>query len=324
MMKAATYNKYGNAERITVKDVPKPEIASNKILVEVHSASINQADAYVLQGKPFPLRFMTGLFKPKNQIFGSDISGVVVNIGEEITEFKIGDEVFGELGVTGDGGYAEYVLASPKLFTKKPNNVSFDDAAAIPMAGLTALQGLKLAEVKENSNVLIYGASGGVGTFFIQIAKALGAHVTAVCSTRNIAIAEASGADVIIDYKKENWADRNIKYDVVFGVNGYNKLKVYRDALQPNGIYVSVGGEMKQIFDTMLKKPFMRKKGNKKFLSYTAHVKKEDLQTLAEYLKNGQVKPHIGNTFTLAETKEAFSHFMSGKTMGKTVITIKK
>ncbi len=323
-MKAAIYKKYGNPDKIIITDIPNPTLDEDKVIVQVFKASINQADAYVLQGKPFPLRFMTGLFKPKFQVLGSDISGVITEVGNNVKDFEVGDEVFGELGVVGDGGYAEYVKTSPKLLSKKPSKVSFDFAAAIPMAGLTALQGLKLANVKENDKVLIYGASGGVGTFFIQLAKAMNAHVTAVCSTRNIKVAKTSGADIIIDYKKETWQERNIKYDVIFGVNGYNKLAVYRDALNPNGTYVSVGGSMKQIFDVMLIKPFMRKKMNKKFLSYTAHVKKEDLDTLGDYLSKGSVTPHIGNHFPLENTKDAFHHFMSGKTIGKTIISIKE
>lgn len=322
-MKAATYHKYGKPQNISINDVSKPAIEDDKVLVEVHAGSINQADAYILQGKPFPLRFVTGLFKPKNQILGSDISGTIIEVGRNVDEFSIGDEVFGELGINGEGGFAEYVLTNPKLLTLKPKNVSFEAAAAIPMAGLTALQGIQLAGVEEGTKVLIYGASGGVGTFFIQIAKAMNAIVTAVCSTRNIDVAKSSGADTIIDYKKEDWTEFIEKYDVIFAVNGYNKLSVYRDALTPNGTYVSVGGSMRQIFETMLLKPFMRKKMNRRFLGYTAHATKEDLARLASLLEDEKVQPHIGNEFQLSETKEAFEHFMSGKTIGKTVITIK-
>lgn len=322
-MKAATYQKYGSHKNIVIKELEKPVISKDKVLVEVYAASINQADVYILQGKPFPIRFLTGLFRPKKQVLGSDISGRIIEVGEEVEGFNIGDEVFGELGI-GNGGYAEYVLASPRLISKKPKNISHLESAAIPMAGLTALQGLKLANVKEGSNVLIYGASGGVGTFFIQIAKALNAHVTAVCSTRNIEVAKESGADVIIDYKKEQWQNRDQLFDVIFGVNGYNKLSTYRDLLVDDGVYVSVGGSMKQIFEVMLLKPFMRHKRNRRFLSYTASVKKEDLDHLQELLEQEKVRPHIGTTFSLSETKDAFLHFMSGKTIGKTVIKIKE
>ena len=202
-MKAIVREKYGMPSSVSYKDINKPSVKDGYVLVKIHSASINQADLYLIQGKPFPLRLTAGLFKPKNIVLGSDISGVIEEVGKDVTKFVVGDEVFGELFMNQEGGgYAEYAIAIPKQLHKKPANVSHAIAASTPMASFTAIQGLRLADVNEKSKILIYGASGGVGTFFIQIAKSLGAHVTAVCSTRNIEVARKSKADVIIDYKK--------------------------------------------------------------------------------------------------------------------------
>ena len=321
-MKAVISKKYGGPNVLEYVDVEKPSIVDDKILVQIKAASINQADAYMMQGKPFPIRFMTGLFKPKYQIKGSDISGIVEEVGSNITDFKTGDEVFGQLVLNQNGGYAEYALIPPKQLTKKPNNVTFSEAAAVPMAGLTALQGARLGEVKKDSKVLIYGASGGVGTFVIQVCKSMGAHVTAVVSTRNIEVAKQSGADRIIDYKTTIWDDDNHTYDVIIAVNGYNKLTRYRDKLTDDGRYVVIGGTMKQIFEVMLKKPFLKKKLQRKFISFTAIVKREDLDTLSSLLESNQLKPHIDKEFELKDTNLAMKHFFEKKTIGKTIIKL--
>ena len=262
------------------------------------------------------------MFKPKSKILGSDISGVIEEIGEGVTKFAVGDEVFGELLMNQNGGYAEYALADPKQIHKKPANVSHAFAASSPMAAFTAIQGLRLAGVNEESKILIYGASGGVGTFFIQIAKSLGAHVTAVCSTRNIEVARNSKADIIIDYKKEKWDKDNIKYDVVVVVNGYNKIKRYRDALKDNGTYLLSGGTMKQLMEFFLFKPFLRKKKNRKFKNFVAKVSSNDLELIANLLESEKLIPHIDKEFPLSETKKALEHFYHGKTIGKTIIKV--
>jgi len=322
-MKAVINRRYGNTDRIKYVEVDKPVVKDDEVLVEVHAACINQADVYMLWGKPFPLRFLTGLFRPKYKIMGSDISGVIKEIGNNVTSFQVGDEVFGELAVNREGGFAEYVTTKPIQLTRKPKSVAHSDASSVTMAGLTALQGLRLGKVKEGSNVLIYGASGGVGTFMIQIAKAMKAKVTAVCSTRNISVAKESGADIIIDYKKDKWQDRNIKYDVIIAANGYNKLKVFRDALVDKGIYVLSGGTMKQMLEFYLFKPFMRKKGNKQFKNFVARVIGTDMKFIANMLEEGELRPHIDKEFPLEETNLAFDHFIAGKTIGKTVIKVK-
>jgi len=320
-MKASVYEKYGTPSVVSIKDVEKPVVQKDMILVKIHAASINQADLYMLQGKPFPLRFSTGLFKPKIQVLGSDFSGVVEEVGADVLDYIKGDEVFGQTVMTQNGAYAEYAVVYPKQIARKPENVTHSEAAATPMAALTAIQALEIAELKETQKVLIYGASGGVGTYLIQVAKHLGAEVTAVCSTRNLEIAKSSGADHVIDYKKEQWDKDNTQYDVVVGANGYNKLKRYRDALTNNGTYVITGGAFKQMIDVMFA-PLMRKKEDRKFKSFVAKVKNSDLELISNLLKSKALRPHIDKEFPHDLTKEALEHFYSGKTQGKTIIKI--
>ena len=321
-MKAIIRNKYGNYNNIQYTEVKDPEITEDRVLVKIHAASINQADAYMLQGKPFPLRFMIGLFKPKYKVLGSDVSGVITEVGKNIKDYKVGDEVFGQLLANQDAGYSEFALMSPKQITLKPENVSHSQAASVSMAGFTALQGARLADIKEGDKVLIYGASGGVGTFMIQVCKYLKGHVTAVVSTRNIDVAKASGADRIIDYKVSKWNDDDMQYDAILACNGYNKLSTYRDALKDDGKYVISGGSMKQISDIMIKKPFLRQKKDRTFANFVAKVSKNDLDILADLLKNKFIVPHIDKEFPLVDSKLAFQHFMENKTIGKTIIKI--
>ncbi|AIO19092.1 Crotonyl-CoA reductase [Candidatus Izimaplasma bacterium HR1] len=321
-MKAIIRNKYGGYNNIQYTDVEEPELTDDSVLIKVHAASINQADVYMLQGKPLPLRFMTGLFKPKNKVLGSDVSGVITKVGSNITDYKVGDAVFGELLMNQASGYSEYAVMIPKQMTLKPDNVTHSEAAAVSMAGFTALQGARLANVKEGDKVLIYGASGGVGTFMIQVCKYFKAHVTAVVSTRNIDVAKASGADIIIDYKVEKWDASNIKYDVILACNGYNKLSRYRDALKSDGRYVISGGSMKQITDIMIKKPFLRGKKDMLFTNFVAKISKDDLDLMADLLNKKLIVPHIDKEFPLAAGKDAIKHFMENKTIGKTIIRV--
>lgn len=321
-MKAIVAKKYGNAEILEYKEVKKPEVTEDTILVKIIAASINQADIYIMKGEPFPIRFISGLFKPKYPIIGSDIAGIVEEVGENITDFKVGDEVFGQLELNQSGGYAEYSLLKASQISIKPKHVTFSEAAAVSMAGLTAVQGARLGNVQEGSKVLIYGASGGVGTFTLQVCKSLGAHVTAVVSTRNMDVAKASGADKIINYKETVWDKGTELYDVVIAVNGYNKLTRYRDKLTDDGTYVLIGGTMKQIMEVMIKKPFMRDKRNRKFVNFTAKVTKSDLDILSNLLDKKQLRPHIDKEFTLKNTNQAINHFMENKTIGKTIIKV--
>lgn len=318
-MKAIVYEKYGNANIVKYTDVEKPKVKDDNVLVKIYAASINKLDEHVLRGKPVFLRMITGLFKPKWKILGSDVSGVLEEVGKNITDFKVGDEVFGQLGMNQEGSFAEYVLISPKQLTHKPANVSHSEAASVPIAGLTALQALRAAGVNENTNLLIYGASGGVGTFMIQIAKSFGSKVTAVCSSRNMEVAKISKADIIIDYKNEVWDKDNIQYDVIIGVNGYNSMKRYRNALKNNGVCVVLGGDIKSLLKTNISQLFTFKKG-RKFLGHLTHIVKSDLDILAQLLANQELRPYIDKEYQLSDAKDALNHFISGKTIGKTII----
>ena len=248
-MKAIVYTKYGPPDVLHLEEVKKPALNEDKVLVKVHAASINAGDWHLLTADPFPQRLMgIGLFKPKNTILGADIAGCVEAVGRNVKQFQPGDAVFGDVFGLGSGSFAEYVSVPESALALKPSNVSFEEAAAVPVAAVTALQGLRdQGHIQPGQKVLINGASGGVGTFAVQIAKAFGAEVTAVCSTRNLEMARSIGADHVIDYTKEDFTQNGRQYDLILAVNGYQPLSAYKRALAPQGIYVFVGGLPAQI-----------------------------------------------------------------------------
>ena len=264
-MKAIVCNKYGSPDVLELKEVKKPLPTENQVLVKVHSASLNFGNLVLLKGKPFLARFAFGLMRPKYSIPGGDIAGKVEAVGKDVKLFQVGDEVFGDLSGCGWGGFAEYVTVPEYALALKPDNISFEEAAATPMASVTALQGLRdKGKIKSGQKVLIYGASGGVGTFAVQIAKSFGAEVTGVCSTRNLEILHSIGADHIIDYTKEDFTQNEECYDLILGVNGSNSISAYKRVLNPNGNFVHVGGSESQLFQTMVLGPFISMTGNKK------------------------------------------------------------
>ncbi|MBB4826396.1 NADPH:quinone reductase-like Zn-dependent oxidoreductase [Sporosarcina luteola] len=322
-MKAIVCNKYGSPDVLELKEVEKPFPTENQILVKVHSASINFGNVVLLQGKPFLARFAFGITKPKYSNPGGDIAGTVEAVGKDVKQFKVGDEVFGDLSGCGWGGFAEYVTVSEFALALKPNNISFEEAAAAPMAGVTALQGLRdKGKIQSGQKVLIYGASGGVGTFAVQIAKAFGADVTGVCSTRNIEILRSIGADHVIDYSKERFTQHEGYYDLVLGVNGSNSLSAYKRVLKSNGIFVHVGGSEAQLYKTLFFGPFTSMTGSKKISSLLQRANQKDLHVLKELLETSKVKPIIDKRFTLNEITEAFEYFQEGHAQGKVLITI--
>ena len=320
-MKIVKFNEYGDYKNIYIDDVEIPIVNSDSVLVKVHASSINMLDVRVLSGNPSMIRDILGNPKPTHNSLGSDISGVVEQVGENVTDFKVGDEVYGQLAMNQDGGFAEYANVPTKQLTQKPLSVSHSEASSVPMAGVTALQGLRKLDISDRTNLLIYGASGGVGTFAIQIAKNLGAHVTAVCSTRNYQNAVDSNANVVIDYKKDNWVDPNIKYDAIFAVNGYNPLQIYLDSLIDNGKVLIVGHNEK-LAEEKLQCASQMKKTGKEVLGMLAQINKNDYDILSEMLKTNKLRPYVDKEFSLEHTQEAFKHFMSGKTIGKTSIKI--
>ncbi len=278
-MKAIVYHKYGSSSVLKLEEVQKPTPKDDEVLIKINAVSINAADRIMLSGKPFLVRLMVGgLLKPKQKILGSDIAGQVEEVGKKVKQFKSGDEVYGEVLGSGNGGFTEYICVPENLLALKPVNLSFEQAAAVPMAAFTALQALRnKRQVQPGQKILIYGASGGVGTYLVQIAKLFGAEVTAVCSTRNLDMARSIGADHVIDYTQEDFAKNGQLYDWIISANGYRPISVYKRALKPGGIYLCTGGTMPQIFQSILLGPLMSKTEGKQMGNLAAKVDQGDL-----------------------------------------------
>ena len=321
-MKAIVYTEYGSPDVLRLSEVEKPTPRDGELLVKVQAVGLNAADRLALSGKPLIVRLsMGGLRRPKHTILGADVAGVVEAVGPGVTTFRPGDEVFGDLAEAGFGGLAEYVCAPEGVWALKPGAVSFEEAAAAPMAAVTALQGLRdKGQLRSGQRVLIYGASGGVGTFAVQIAKALGAEVTAVCSPRNVDMAHALGADHVIDYTRDDFAQNGRRYNVVLAVNGYRPIGDYQRALASGGIYVMVGGTMGQIFQALLLGPVLARGG--KVAGVTAKPNRADLATVGEWLEKGTIRPVIDRCYPLGETAEAFRYLEREHARGKVVITV--
>jgi len=322
-MKAIVYHRYGSPDVLQMEEVEKPTPDENQVLIKVHAASINAVDYRLREGKPFLLRpMMGGILRPKNTRLGSDVAGRVEAVGENVKQFRPGDEVFGCRN--DDGAFAEYVCAREGALALKPANLSFAEAAAVPVAALTALQGLRDAGgIRPGQKVLIQGASGGVGTFAVQLAKSFGAEVTAVCRTKNLDMARSIGADHVIDYTREDFTRNRRRYDLVFAVNGYHSLLAYQRALSPQGVYVCAGGTLPQIFQAMLLGSLMSRSGGKKMCFMgIAKVNQEDLVFLAEHLKAGKIVPVIDRSHPLSESVEAFRYVEDIHAQGKVVITV--
>jgi len=323
-MKAIVYEKYGPPEVLQLREVEKPAPKENELLVKVQAVSLNAYDWHMVMAKPFLVRTMGGgLLKPKSTTPGADIAGVVEAVGSEVKQFKPGDEVFGEIGGSGNGGCAEYAVTVEKALALKPANLSFAEAAAVPMAALTALQGLRdEGQVQAGQRVVIQGAAGGVGTFAVQFAKLFGAEVTAVCSTRNLEQAKALGADHVIDYTQEDFTQNGQQYDLILGVNGYHPLSAYKRALAPQGKYVMAGGSNGQIFQAMLLGSLMSGKGGKTLGGVSAKTRQKDLETIKELLEAGKIKPVIDRRYPLEQTAEALAYVYAGHARGKVVIEV--
>lgn len=320
MMKALVRHEYGGPGVARVEEVEQPELEDERVLVRVRASSLNKADFHQLRGFPRLLRPVTrgGVRRPKSALVGTDFAGVVEAVGKDVTDLAPGDEVFG--GRT--GAFAEYVSAINVV--RKPANVTFEEAATMGIAGLTALQGLRdKGDLQSGERVLINGASGGVGTLAVQIAKALGAHVTAVCSTRNIEQTRALGADRVLDYTRTDFTREGERYDLVADVAGGHSWSALKRALEPEGRLVVVGGhgsrhQLGHLAGLWLSTRLS--KGRVKF--YVAQFNKPDLQTLADMLESGQLKPAIDRTYGLAEAQDALRTFGEGHVRGKLVLTI--
>jgi NADPH:quinone reductase-like Zn-dependent oxidoreductase len=322
-MKAIVYTEYGSADVLRLKEVEKPAPRSDEVLIKVHAASVNAYDWHLLRGEPFVARLYAGLRKPKNTILGEDIAGRVEAAGANARQFKPGDEVFGDIAARGSGGFAEYVCSREDLLVLKPAAMTFEQAAAVPMAAITALQGLRdKGRVRPGQEVLINGASGGVGSFALQIAKYFGAKVTAVCSTGNLAMARSLGADHVIDYTKEDFTRNGQRYDLILAANGYHPLADYKRALNPGGMYVMTGGSNRQIFQAMLLGPWLSIGAGKKMGGLAAKASQRDLVFVKELLEAGKIKPVIDRRYPLSEVAEAIRYLEEGHARGKVVITM--
>lgn len=322
-MKAIVCTKYGPPDVLQFKDVEKPSPEADEVLVKVLAASVNAADWHLLTADIFLVRLMMGLFRPKRTIPGADIAGLVEAIGGNVTQFKPGDEVFGDIIMSRCGSFAEYACAPEKSLALKPAKLPFEEAAAVPLAGITALQGLRdLGNIQPGAKVLINGASGGVGTFAVQIAKAFGAEVTAVCSTGNVDTARRLGADRVIDYTKEDFTKEGRSYDLILAANGYHPLSSYKRCLSPRGRYVMSGGAPAQMFQVLLFGALMSERGGRKLRALSSKSNQKDLLFLKELIEARKVVPVIDKRFRLQETAEALRYLGAGHARGKVVITV--
>ena len=316
-MKAIVQNEYGSPDVLKLKEVDKPVVKENDVLVSVHAAALNAGDYFSMRGSPWLARFTVGFPKPKNYILGWDVAGHVEAVGKNVKRFQPGDEVFASC----NGTLAEYACAAEDKFAMKPTNLTFEQAAAVPTAAITALQGLRDAgKVQPGQKVLINGASGGVGTFAVQIAKSFGAEVTGVCSTRNVDMVRSIGADHVIDYTQEDFTQSGQRYDLILDNVANRSFSDLRHALTPLGIIIpnSGHGGMGYVIKALLLSPFMRQQGR----MYLASSNNKDLVVLKELIEAGKVTPVIDRTYPLSDTPEAFRYLEEGHARGKVVITV--
>lgn len=322
-MKAIVYHKYGSPDVLKLEEIEKPAPQDNEVLIKILAASAAAGDWHLLRAQPFLMRFTYGFLKPKHQILGAAFAGRVEAVGHNVTQFQPGDEVFGDLSACGFGAFAEYVAAPEKALALKPTRLTFEEAASVPVSAVTALQGLRdKGHIQPGQKVLIYGASGGVGTFAVQIAKAFGAEVTAVCSTRNVDMARSLGADHVIDYTQEDFTQNGQRYELILAANGYHPISAYQRALGPQGIYVMTGGSMTQIFQAMLLGPWLSRNGSQKMGNLLARPNQRDLVFMKELLEEGKVVPVIERHYPLSEVAEALRYVEEGHARGKVVITM--
>jgi 2-desacetyl-2-hydroxyethyl bacteriochlorophyllide A dehydrogenase len=311
-MKAVVYNRSNSPDMLAVREGEIPVPQDNEVLVKIHPVSLNAADYRSIQ---------MGII-PKKKIFGADIAGRVEKVGKNIENFKVGDEVFGDIARAGFGGLAEYAVAPEQFLALKPSSVFFEDAAAVPMAAVTALQALRdLGNIQRGQKVLICGAGGGVGNFAVQLAKYFGAEVTAVCSKENADIVRSIGADIVIDYKKEDFTKSGKHYDLVLAVNGNHSLFAYSRTLTSHGIFVMAGGSLAQLFSTILFGPLLSISSKKIRHLSTKHNRK-DLELVMKLVEAGKVKPIIDRRYLLDQTAKAMRYVSKGHSRGKVIISV--
>ena len=322
-MKAIVCTKYGPPEVLKLEEVAKPTPKDNEVLVKIHAASINSWDWGLLRGTPFMNRLVFGVLKPKTKILGCDIAGRVEAVGRNVKQFQPGDEVFGDISGCGWGGFAEYVCASENALALKSAGMTFEQAAAVPQAGLLALQGLRdKGQIQKGQKVLINGAGGGAGTFAVQIAKSYGAEVTGVDSTGKLDMLRSIGADHVIDYTQEDFTKKGQHYDLVLDVVTYRSIFDYKRVLKPKGIYVMLGGgSWARVYQAMLLGPLLSITGSKK-MGILMLKPNKDLAFMKELLIADKVKPVMNRRYALSEVADALRYLEEGHAKGKVVITM--
>src|SRR3989442_1001309 len=323
-MKAIVYRNYGSPDVLRLEEIEKPTAGDDEVLIKVRAAAVNPLDL-LFRGTSYMVRMITGLRKPKDTRLGVDVAGQVEAVGRNVTQFKPGDAVFG----TCKGAFAEYVCAHESALVLKPDNVTFEEAASVPIAALTALQGLRLGglgdkgHIQPGQKVLINGASGGVGTFAVKIAKSFGADVTGVCSTRNVEMVRCIGAKQVIDYTREDFTKSGQRYDLILDCVGNHSLLAHRRALNPNGVCVVAGAKGLWDFLTRaLTAPVLSRLVSQKFVTFIAKINKEDLSIMRELMESGKITPVIDRRYSLSEVPEAMRYLETRHARGKVVIAL--
>jgi 2-desacetyl-2-hydroxyethyl bacteriochlorophyllide A dehydrogenase len=320
-MKAIVQTEYGSTQMLSLQEVDKPVVPDNGVLVRVHAASVNAGDWHLMRGTPFLIRLIFGgLLKPKIKILGTDVAGRVEAVGKDVTQFQPGDEVFGSLSECGFGAFAEYVCATEAALVLKPANTSLEEAATVPGAALAALQGLRDFGLVAGQKVLIVGASGGVGSFAVQIAKALGAEVTALCSTKKIDMVRSLGADCVIDYTQADVTRQGQHYDLIFDAAAYRSVFDYLPALTPEGTYVLVGGSTARFFQVMFLGPWISRLGGRKVKCLALKPDRADLIVLRDLIEAGKISPFIDRRYNLSEVPAAIRYLEQRQVRGKVAI----
>jgi len=311
--------RYGGPEALSYEETPTPTPGDDEVLIRIRAASVNPYDCHFMRGTPYPLRLATGLRRPKDPRLGVDVAGDVEVVGKGVTELMVGDAVFGACR----GAFAEYGCARPLTLARKHRNVPYEQAGSVAIAGVTALQALRgYARLQAGQTILINGASGGVGTFAVQIAKTFGATVTGVCSTRNVELIHSIGADRVIDYTKEDFTRATARYDVVLDIISNHSLAACRRALAPKGAYVVVGAASPWAFTRLVTTPLLSPFVSQRLTVAMARSNAADLATLSALMENGQVTPVIDQRFALSETADAITYVEHGHARGKVVVDV--
>lgn len=315
-MKAMVRDRFGSADVLQLREVERPRVGPDEALVRVHASSVSIGDWFWLTGTPLVMRPVSGLLRPRDRILGRDLAGVVESVGPEVHDLRPGDEVYGEIS---GGAHAEYAAAPARLLARKPATLSFEQAAAVPLAGVAALQGLRDAgRIKAGQHVLVNGASGAVGTFAVQIAKALGTEVTGVCSARNAELARSIGADHVVDYAREDFTRGESRYDLIFDLVGSRPIRACRRVLTPTGVYIASTSRLRVLLGAAL----LSLVAGGRVAAHAAHASRADLDVLRELIEAGKVSPVIDQRYDLSQVPEAFRQQGLGHARGRKVVSI--